>query len=102
MLFTSRLKCAYNVYNEIRDYENRITKGGGKISLKTEVQALVRTYIDSRGIKRNHISRVTGIDKRALSDILCCKRELRADEFMKICAALDVEPNKFDIAHKTE
>lgn len=63
--------------------------------MKTAVQKKIRAYVDSKGIKRSHIASASGIDRRALSDIMCCRRELRADEYMKICEALEVEPNEF-------
>lgn len=64
--------------------------------MKTAVQSLVSAYIDKMGIRYSHVCKATGIDKRALYDILKLRRELRADEYMKICAALDVSPDKFN------
>lgn len=58
---------------------------------------LLATYIKEKGIKLAAISSGTGITKGVLYPSLGSGRgrELRVDEFMKICLFLDVEPTVF-------
>lgn len=63
--------------------------------MKVAVQSRVKEYIDTHGIRRSYISKVTGIRPDTLRHILCGERELRADELESICMAIDKEPGYF-------
>ncbi len=52
-------------------------------------------YISSRGIKQTYISQKTGISQDAVSRILNGTRRISADEFLSICAALEIDTNIF-------
>ena len=47
-------------------------------------------YIDKKGIKQAFIARATGMSTNAVSQILAGKRKIQADEFLKICRAVDM------------
>ncbi len=47
-------------------------------------------YIDKKGIKQAFIARETGMSTNAVSQILAGKRKIQADEFLKICRAVDM------------
>ena len=51
--------------------------------------------IAEKGIKQCYISARTGISEKKISSILRGKRKITADEFLRICVALNVEPNAF-------
>lgn len=51
--------------------------------------------IAKKGIKQCYISACTGISEKKISSILRGKRKITADEFLRICVALNVEPNVF-------
>lgn len=63
--------------------------------MKTQVQTRVRDYLRANGIKQRFISEATGIDECALSNILCLRRELKADELFLICQAIHKNPSDF-------
>lgn len=48
-------------------------------------------YIRDRGIKQAFIVRKIGMPKNALSNALAGKRKLYADEYIKLCDALDID-----------
>ena len=52
-------------------------------------------YIKEQGIKICAISDVTGISSNILYRSFTGERELRADEFFRICEFLKVDPNEF-------
>lgn len=60
-----------------------------------EVQKRVAAYIREMGIKQTTISEKTGIRTDALSQTLLGNRKMTADEFEKICIAIDKSPNDF-------
>lgn len=64
--------------------------------MQNVVQSRVRDYIKAKDIKQRTISRATGINEVALSNILNDKREMKADEYMLICFALGVTMDFFD------
>lgn len=63
----------------------------------------VSKYVEKRGINLSKASRETGIPYGALYASLCDverDRDLRDDEFVKLCAYLEVNP--MDFADRTE
>lgn len=59
------------------------------------VQARVAEYIKRLGIKQAEISRKTDIKQKRLSGIMNCSLKMTADEYEKICKAIEKEPNDF-------
>ncbi len=59
------------------------------------VQARVAEYIKRIGIKQAEVSRKTGIKPKRLSGIVNCSLKMTADEYEKICKAIEKEPNDF-------
>ena len=55
----------------------------------------MRAYIDDVGIRHSVLSRKTGIGRCVLDNILNCRREARADEFIKLCLVLRKDPLEF-------
>ena len=55
----------------------------------------VRDYIKDAGIKYTFIADKTGMKVNVISMIMQGKRKLGADEFVTICGALHVPPDKF-------
>ena len=60
-----------------------------------EVQNRVADYIRNMGIKQSVLCEKTGIRSDAMSAMLTKKRKMTADEFEKICIALEKTPNDF-------
>ena len=60
-----------------------------------KLHELIRDYRKSKGISQMHISKVTGISNKVISDIENGVSRLRAEDFLKICKALEIEPNFF-------
>ncbi len=52
-------------------------------------------YISEHGIKQGYIAQKTGIPQNIVSRILSGKRRITADEFIKICGVLNIDPNLF-------
>lgn len=48
-----------------------------------------------RGLSVAELARRTNIEKKRLWYILDGQREMRVDEFLKLCVALGVDPRKF-------
>lgn len=55
----------------------------------------VREYIEEKGFKQAAIARKASMTRQALSDSLNGKRQISADEYVRICDALDVSTNFF-------
>lgn len=55
----------------------------------------IDVYLEKNGIKRNFLSKKTGITENALSLTFSGKRKMLADEYVKICNALGVSYNAF-------
>lgn len=55
----------------------------------------IREYLKANGITQEYIAKKTGMTKQAVSSSLCGARKLSADEYVSICEALGVSPNKF-------
>lgn len=60
-----------------------------------EVQNRVAEYIRKMGIKQTIICEKTGIRNDTLSQTFAGKRKMTADEFEKICVAIEKTPNDF-------
>lgn len=63
------------------------------------VQSRVADYIKHIGIKQAAICRKTGITPKRMSGILTCSLRMTADEYEKICRAIEKEPNDFMEVH---
>lgn len=59
------------------------------------VQQRVADYVKEMGIKQTTICEKTGIRIDTMSAMLNGKRKMSADEFEKICIALNKAPNDF-------
>lgn len=55
----------------------------------------VKRYLQQHGISQTFLARKSGIKLPKLNQTLNNKRPMSADEFIAICQALDVPPNKF-------
>ena len=52
-------------------------------------------YLTENGIKQCFVAQKTNIPKDIVSKILKGDRRILADEFLKICSALNIDPNIF-------
>lgn len=59
------------------------------------INKYINTYMEERGIKQSFLAQKTGISQDAISRILRGVRGISAEEFIKICIALDIDPNVF-------
>lgn len=59
------------------------------------VQSRIADYIRKMGIKQTAICEKTNISAWALSAMMTGRRKMSADEFEKICRAIEKEPNDF-------
>ena len=60
-----------------------------------EIQQRISKYIDKHGIKKTYVAEKAGLTFSRFSFIINNRSELKADEFAKICDALDVSPLEF-------
>lgn len=51
--------------------------------------------INKKGLKQVFVSEKSGIPPDRLSKVLNGKRRLTADDFLRICIAIDEDPNNF-------
>ncbi len=63
--------------------------------MKNAVQTCLRDYVKNNGIKQSFLAERTGLKEYSVSDIFCMRRELKADEFMLMCLAINKSPNDF-------
>lgn len=63
--------------------------------MKNAVQTRLKDYVKSNGIKQRYIAKATGLPEYLISDIFCMRREMKADEFAKICIVINKNPNDF-------
>ena len=64
-----------------------------------QVNIQLKKYVEENGIKQSYISEQTGLSKDVVSNILNLKRKITAEEFLKICYLLKIDPRSFkDIA----
>lgn len=52
-------------------------------------------YVEDEGIRHTVLSRKTGIGRCVVDNILGCRREAKADEFILLCLALRKDPLEF-------
>ena len=55
----------------------------------------INNYVVENGIKQTFLSKETGMSKDTISKILNNNRRIMADEFLKICQALKIDPRTF-------
>ncbi len=55
----------------------------------------IETIRCTRGISVAELARRIGVDKKRLWYVLNGQREMRVDEFLKLCVALRVDPRSF-------
>ncbi len=55
----------------------------------------LRAYIDNNGLKQKFIAEKAKIDETRLSRILAGKAKCTADEYFRICLALDIPYERF-------
>lgn len=65
---------------------------GGK---KVKVQSRISAYLKRMGISQASVCEKTGIRPDSMSAMLNGKRKMTADEFEKICFAIEKSPNDF-------
>ena len=59
------------------------------------VNRKIADILEKRGIKQSFLVNTCEMSKDAVSNFLAGKRKLTAEEFLKICVALDIDPNTF-------
>ena len=62
---------------------------------KSMVHERLADYIKANGITQAHICRKTGLSANAVSQILKGEQRLPVDDYVAICAAINVEPSRF-------
>lgn len=67
-----------------------------------EVQSRISAYIEKIGISQASICKKTDIPPYAMSAMMNGKRKMTADEFEKICRAIDKTPNDFILTEKED
>lgn len=62
-----------------------------------KVQARLADYLrrERKELKHVVIAEKAGIKQSRFSELMNCKREMRADELVAICRALEISPNTF-------
>jgi transcriptional regulator with XRE-family HTH domain len=60
----------------------------------SDLRKRLSLYVSEKGFKQVKIAQKAGLTAHQFSDILREKRKMDADEFMLICAALDVNPTE--------
>ena len=60
-----------------------------------DINAKIKEYIESHGVRQSFLVQKTGIDREKMSKIINCKRKVTAEELVKIARALDIEINYF-------
>lgn len=59
------------------------------------VNLKLKAIIEERGIKQSHICEKTGMTADCVSRILNSTRKISAEEFLKICEVLEIDPKIF-------
>lgn len=67
-----------------------------------KVQSRISAYLKKMGISQRSVCEKTGIREDAMSAMLNGKRKMTADEFEKICLALEKSPNDFILSDQGE
>ncbi len=55
----------------------------------------IKQYLEDNGIKQNYLSEKTGIPANVINVILNNKRKIEANEYMKLCDALNLPLDYF-------
>ncbi len=63
--------------------------------MSTSIPTYFRTVMREKGIKQTYLAQKTGFTEDAISKFLCGRRRVTADAFLRICDALDIDPNVF-------
>lgn len=63
--------------------------------MKNTVFMRLRADIKAKGITQSHIARVTNIERNKMYDILKGRRDIRMDELIAICSAINEKPSKY-------
>lgn len=58
-------------------------------------EQMIETAINERGMTLKAVSNKTGISYSRLQPSMRGRRELRADEYLRLCAFLDLNPRGF-------
>lgn len=58
-------------------------------------QERIGEYLEQNGIRQTFVAQKSGIDVAVFNRIILNKRAMRADEYEKICIALNKQPNDF-------
>ena len=63
--------------------------------------ALIKNYLDERGIKYSFVANEAGISNNVFSAMLSGKRKIVAEEFIRICFVMDIDTSYFAEKLKT-
>ena len=72
-----------------------IKRGSVEAPNASKITQAIETRRRERGISIAELARRTNIDKKRLWYILDGQREIRVDEFLKLCVALKMDPRSF-------
>ncbi|WP_245864876.1 helix-turn-helix domain-containing protein [Eggerthella timonensis] len=60
-----------------------------------DIASILRNAVQERGISTAELARRIGSDRKRLWYVLNGQREMRVDEFLKLCVALRLDPCSF-------
>ena len=60
--------------------------------MKRDVRDCLREYINDKGYKKTVLAAKAGMSKNALCQVLKKRQRLEANEYLRICDALEVSP----------
>ena len=60
------------------------------------INSKLKEYMDERGIKQSFLCEKTGMTADSVSRILRGSRKISAEEFLKICTVLKLDPRFFE------
>ena len=55
----------------------------------------IKKYLDENGIKYSFVANEAKIPLNVFSTMINCKRRITAEEYIKICSVLKLDPNYF-------
>ncbi len=67
-----------------------------------KVHERIKFYINAEGLKQKVIAQKAGYSEKQFSAMMRGIRKINADDYEKICVALNCEPNDFMGEQKTE
>ena len=59
-----------------------------------DIRAELRRYLREHGITQRYLADRVNMSYESMSRMLCQKRELSADELLRICATLGIQPQQ--------